>query len=48
LQLAAKIFVRLRLVATRDWLKLATIVLLAPLWHAGDVVAETNAAAAEA
>ena len=48
LQLAAKISVRLWLGATRDSLALATIVLLAPVWHADEVTAETDAAAAEA
>ena len=48
LQLAAKIPVRMCLGATRGSLALATIVLLAPVWHAGEVTAKTNAAAAEA
>lgn len=48
LQLAANISVMLWLGATRGSLALATIVLLAPVWHAGEVTAETDAAAAEA
>jgi len=48
LQLAAKPLVRLCLGATRDSLTLATIVLLAPVWHACEFAAWTNGAAAEA
>jgi hypothetical protein len=48
LQLPAKPFVKLCLGASRGSPELATIVLLAPVWHASEVAAWTNAAAAEA
>ncbi len=48
LQPAAKFSVRLGLGASRGSAQLATIVLLAPVWHAVEVAAQANAAAAEA
>ena len=48
LQLAAKNFGKSCLGASRGSPELATIVLLAPVWHADDVAAWTNAATSEA
>jgi hypothetical protein len=48
LQLAAKLLVKLCLGASRVSPEFATIALVAPVWHAGEVAAWTNAAAAEA
>ena len=48
LQQAAKLLVKVCLGASRGSPGLATIVLLAPVWHAYEVAALTNTAAAEA